>query len=263
MNNTAKAVMLYHRAYRILPGSVKVFLLQFICCALPFSAVTILFYPQITHLLCQITEFILAPYFLPGTVWIAEMPYISSIGQISFLALPGKIPGFPFSLGNALVSLLLLIVLPFINHAKPLVIFAIMLSFVHLLSSLFFLFIPELFPYGAADYSQLYMLQQVSIWFFVPIITGLALLPLPSPITAKCVTMVITCIYSLIFGTVRYAVFLFIVAKISLIYMAIIFFALGPLIDFVYVVGIYSVHINWLANKMKGDFKLWKWQYLS
>ena len=255
-----KSNILYHRSYRKLQGRLKSFLLQFLLFAVPLSAITIFFYPQITHTICQITENILAPIFLEGEVKIAEIEYINAIGNISFIQLPSNFPTFAFSMINAIVCLAILILIPYVENSKPAVILVIIISSIQFISALFFLIFPLLFPYQAVDYSRLYMIQQISIWFFVPILMGLAVLPLPSSLESKFFTLAITYIYSLIFGTVRYVVFLFILGRISLLYMAVLFFLLGPLIDFVYIVGAYSIHVTRLANKIKGDFSLWKWQ---
>lgn len=261
--NKGKPVILYHRSYRKLPGSVKAFLFQFVLFALPFAALIVFFYPEITKTVCLIAEHVLTPFFNSNTLKIIDKPFFESIGTLSFLSLPGNSPTLLFSLLNAIACLLLLIVLPRIHTAKPVTIFAVIVGFVHLTSSLFFIFYPTYFPYSVADYSQLYMVQQVSIWFFAPLLMGVAVTPLPSPLTAKLITIVSMFLYSLAFGTVRYAVFLFILGKLSLIYMAVLFFALGPLIDFVYIVGLYSVHVTELATKIKGDFSLWRWRYRS
>lgn len=261
MKQEEKTIIRYHRSYRKLMGSVQLFCIQFFLCVIPLSAITLFWYPQITHAVCLIAEAILSPYFFADTVRIVEIQYIEGFGNVSFLSLPGQFPTAFFSMINALICLLLLTILPRIETAKPLIIFMIMLAFVHFLSSLFFLISPSLFPYDATDYSQLYMAQQIGIWFFVPLVMGIAVMPLPSSLTSKCFTMVITYLYSLLFGTVRYAIFIFILAKVSLLYMPILFFALGPLIDFVYIVGIYSIYVTRLANKISGEFTLWKWQY--
>jgi hypothetical protein len=183
------------------------------------------------------------------------------IGHASYITLPGTFPSILFSFINAIVSLLLLVLLPAIERFKPLIIFCIVISFIMFLSSVFFILVPDQFPYQASDYSDLYMKQQISIWFFVPIVMGLAVLPLPSSLPSKIVTMVVTFLYSLAFGTIRYVVFLFIIGKISILYMAILFFVFGPLVDFVYIVGIYSVYATRVARKIKGNFTLWKWSY--
>lgn len=259
-----KRIILYHRSYRKLPGSLTKFIIQFILFVLPFTVVTVLCYPEMTTFICKVADVILSPYFIPDSVRIDGVQFLDIIGNIavvSFLNVPGMMPSLYFSTVNAVVCAVLVFFLPLVNRAKPLMIFLTILAAMHLVSALFFMFVPHLFPYTASDYSKLYMLQQVSIWIFVPIIMGIAIMPLPSGPIAKIFTMLITFVNMLLFGTVRYIVFLYILSKVSLIYMAILFFALGPLIDFSYIVGIYSLHATDLAKKIKGDFKIWKWQF--
>lgn len=259
MNKAVKSVILYHRSYRKISGSPWTFLLAFVCIALPLSLAIILFHPEISRMLSLVAQAVLTPYFPQDTLRIIESPYITR--NVFLLELPSAYPTLLFSIGNALASLALLALLPGITRAKHVFIFLIVVAFINFLSSLFFTFFPYRFPYEAVDYSELYIKQQLSIWFFVPVIMGLAVLPLPSTLASKVATILFTVCYSLVFGTARYAVFLFVLSKISLLYMAVLFFVLGPLIDFVYIVGVYSVHVAWLAKKMKGDFATWKWSY--
>ncbi len=259
MSVDAKSVILSHRSYRKISTSARPFVLQFFFIAIPLSLGVVFFYPEITKTVCLITKAILLQYFQHDSLGIVSYPYI--IGEACYITLPGRFPSILFSLINAIVSLLLLVLLPKIERFKPMVIFCIVVSFIIFISSVFFIFVPDRFPYQASDYSDLYIKQQISIWFFVPIITGLAVLPLPSSLLSKLITMLATLVYSLVFGTVRYVVFLFIIGKISLLYMAILFFVLGPLVDFVYIVSIYSIYAARLAIKIKGNFTLWKWSY--
>lgn len=260
MNKELKSIMLYHRSYRTFSGSAKSFFFQLLFISVPFSLLTVFFYPDITGEICRITMNILSPLLFADSIIIFEMPFIEFIGDISFLYVPGSFPPFYLTLINVAVGLILLIFLPQVERAKPLVIFLIVLSFIHVAASFYFLFFPAQFPYEAVDYSSLYMLQEVVIWFFVPIIMGFAILPLPASLISKIFVMIISYVYSIAFGLVRYCVFLFILAKISMLYMAGLFFLFGPLIDFIYVVGIYSLYANRVANNLKGDFVIWKWQ---
>lgn len=255
-----KLVILYHRSYRKLPGSTKTFLLHFALLALPFSVFSLLFYPEITEQVCVITKNVLDPYYYADSVNIMSRRYIEAIGPLFYIQVPESFPSYLFSLGNAVVPLLLLAILPNIQKFKPFLIFSVILCMIHIVSSLYFLLFPAHFPYTGGDYSQLYMLQEIGIWFFMPIIMGLAVLPMPVSIFLKALVMVSIYLYSLLFGLVRYIVFLMIVSKISLIYMAILFFALGPLIDFIYAVGIYTLFVNKIARNLAEDFSLWRWQ---
>lgn len=261
--NKEKTLMLFHRSYRKLPGSFLISLIQFVLLAVPFSVLTLFFYPDFTLAMCRGVGYVIAAELPQAMVQISTTPFIDSIGNISFLYLSGGHPTFYFSLANAIVCLLLLLILLNMKSSLPSVIFLIIIASIHLISSLFFVFVPDRFPYEVVDYSRLYMLQEISIWFFTPLIMGFGIMPLPSTLAAKIVTIAITYIYSLLFGFIRYTVFLYILAKASLIYMALLFFAFGPLIDFVYIVGIYSFHVARLAHRIKDDYRLWKWQYLS
>jgi len=259
MSKAAKSVILYHRSYRKISGSAGLFFLQFLFIALPLSLIIALFYPEITLFVCRIAKAALSTCFPVDAVKIIAAPYV--IGEISIIHLPSQFPSVLNSLINAIVCLILLVCLPKIEMAKPIVTFCMVVVFINFVSSLFFLFFAYRFPYELADYSVLYMKQQIGIWFFVPVIMGFAMLPLPSTLLSKSITMLITVFYSLLFGTVRYVVFLFILSKVSMLYMAILFFVFGPLVDFIYIVGIYSIHAMRLAEKIKGDFGFWKWSY--
>ena len=57
----------------------------------------------------------------------------------------------------------------------------------------------------------------------------------------------------------RYAVFLWMLDRFSVLYMAVMFFALGPFADFVYVVSIYSLYLNRLALRLKRSPETWQW----
>ena len=260
-NKDSKLVILYHRSYRKLPGSTRRFLFQFVFFALPLSLLTILFYPYITEQICILTKNVLTPYFYEGSLTIFSREYIEPIGPIYYIDLPESFPTLIFSLFNAVLTIIGLIVLPRINNSlKPFFIFVTFMLVVHLVSSLYFIVVPEHFPYTAADYSVLYMLQEISIWFFVPIIMGLAILPLPAGVFLKIFTLVFIYVYSMVFGVVRYILFLLIISKVSMIYMGILFFALGPLIDFIYITGTYTLFVNYIAQKTGDDFSVWRWQ---
>jgi hypothetical protein len=259
MNKTAKSIILYHRSYRKVSVSPGRFALEFLLFALPLSLLVVYSCSGLTRAVSHIAQTVLAPFFPLDVLTLSRVPYMNM--QIFFVDLPSVHPSRAFSAVNAAVSLALLVLLPRIKHAKHVFIFLISVAFINAVSSLFFTFFPHRFPYQAVDYSELYIKQQIGIWFFVPIIMGLAILPLPSTRWSKIVTLGAAFCYSVIFGTVRYVVFLYILTKTTLLTMAILFFVLGPLVDFVYIVGIYSVHVARLANKMKGNFASWKWVY--
>jgi hypothetical protein len=99
------------------------------------------------------------------------------------------------------------------------------------------------------------------MWFFVPVIMELAILPIPSSIFSKGIIIFLTVLYSILFGIVRYIVFLFVIAKFSYIFMPVLYFSFGPLVDFVYIVGIYSLYVSKVAERITKDFRIWKWVF--
>ena len=120
---------------------------------------------------------------------------------------------------------------------------------VHIISCVFFIFATNHFPYTVKDYSNLYMQQQIGIWITFVILIGV--------VTGfegnrgyfyKIITVVVSMLYSFIFGSVRYIVFLFALHQLSVLYMPMMFFVLGPMFDFVYLVFIYSFFINKMVD---------------
>lgn len=255
----AKNIILYHRSYRKISGSFKLFLLQMALAVAPVSLAGLWFYPEITHGICHVAEYVLQPHFPQSSLKIVEQTFLVGIGDYSFLSLPGTFPSPFLCQVNAAVCLAALFVLNKIERAKPIIVFLIMVALIQLLSAGFILAFPQHFPYDATEYSRLYIIQQISLFFFIPLVAGVAILPLPSPIGLKFIIVWTTVVYSLIFGTLRYIVFLYFLSTFSVLYMAVIFFMMGPLVDFIYISGIYSVFAAYVAKKMKGDAEIWKW----
>jgi hypothetical protein len=259
MTKSAKSIISYHRSYRKMSATPGRFTLEFLLYAVPLSLMVMLFFPALTHAVSRIALTALTPFYPDNALSLVNVPYLT---RTAFhVDLPSVHPSRVFAAVSACVSLLLLVVLPGIRHAKHVFIFLVVVFFINAVSSLFFTFFPYRFPYEASDYSELYIKQQIGIWFFVPLIMGLAVLPLPASTLSKFSTLTATFFYSLVFGTLRYVVFLYILTKATLLCMALLFFVFGPLVDFIYIVGIYSVYAARLANKLKGNYTTWKWLY--
>lgn len=99
----------------------------------------------------------------------------------------------------------------------------------------------------ADQFSNLYMKQQIGIWLTFIVLSGLVTGFLGNRgYLYKILTFLATMAYSLVFGVVRYILFLYLLQQFSILYMALMYFVFGPLFDFLYFVGIYSI----FANKM-------------
>jgi hypothetical protein len=132
---------------------------------------------------------------------------------------------------------------------------------INLSSAVFFTISPSEFPYTLTQFSELYIKTQINMWLFLPFVLGTALLLMPDPFLPKPALVLLTLIYSIVFGFLRYILFLFIVSRFSVIYIPILFFATGPLIDFVYLVGIYSYYNSRVANNLRKNRMVWKWSF--
>jgi hypothetical protein len=255
----AKTLIYYHRAYKKITGSSWLFFLEFILITIPLSLIILLIYPVITAQMSLFMYKFLSPYYANDLIVLATKPFL--IGDVSIVTVPGSYPTVLTCLINFLVCVAMIFLLPKTKIARNIAIIFVFWVVIQLTSVLFFSITPFEFPYTVGDYSELYIKTEVSMWFFIPFILGIAFLPLPSSIVPKILLIILAIIYSIIFGTLRYMIFLFIISKFSVLYMAILFFAFGPLIDFVYIVGIYSSYTYYLARQLKGDEAIWKWLY--
>jgi len=255
----SKSIIYYHRAYRKITGSGWLFLIELAIVTLPLSILILFIYPSITEQMGRIAQAVLSPYYLPGTVKVIGQSFI--LGNISIVSIPGTHPSALVSFVNFIISLVFIVFLPYTKRGRNIAIYVVFLAVINLVSALYFTLSPVEFPYTATDFSELYIKTEISMWLFIPIILGMAFLPLPASIFPKLLLIVFALTYSVIFGTLRYIIFLFVISKFSVIYMALLFFAFGPLIDFVYIVGIYCFYTSKLAKTLKGKETVWKWLY--
>ena len=136
---------------------------------------------------------------------------------------------------------------------RALVIYTSFFAMLTVASGAFFILVPELFPYDMSEFSRLYMGTELGIWFMLPLVMGLALGPVPAPLGEKALVILVDLAYSLLFGAVRFAAFVLILREASVFFMAGLFFALGPFVDFVYVVAIYALYLNQRVAAAAGD----------
>lgn len=209
----------------------------------------------------MIARDILAPSFPAEKLEILQRKFLIENENIFLLIGPGSYPSTLMSFISSLVMLVIILLLQNVKKNKNIAIFVSFLAFIHMVSAVFFTLTPHLFPYTSTDFAELYVKTVIGVWIFIPVILSMALFPLPSSFVPKLFIILLTLIYSFVFATLRYAIFMYILTKYSFIYMALLFFAFGPLIDFVYVVGIYSVYVAYLAKKMKGSEAQWKWLF--
>ena len=252
-----KQTIRYSRTYRYLMLNKIRTVLLFVFFVLPASAFWAFFSPEVTRKIAEISERILSTGLGAGSFTIGTTDFSS--GEISYLLTEGMLPDVLFSLGNFLLTLAVLFVLTFFLKVRPVSIFLYIALLVQLCSCLFFIFFPELFPYSLSEYSDLYMKQQIGIFICMTFVMGCVTSFLP--IAAwKVIAAVVSCgLYSFVFSIVRYTTFLFLMKEFSVLYMACMFFTFGPLIDFLYLVAIYSLLADHTSGCLAKDMEVWQW----
>jgi hypothetical protein len=252
-----RAPIIYHRAYRKISDSGRHVILEFFLFVIPLEIAIFLLYPEVTYIVSSSAKYALSSYLPIEDMMIIKKSFITS--DIYMLNLPGKYPSPLFSFLSFLVALINIFLVFKSRIYQPIAMWLVFLLGINLISSAIFILAPSSFPYTMQHFSELYITTEVGVWLFVPVIMGLALLPIPTNIFSKFIITVLTTFYSIIFGIVRYIVFLFILTKLSYIFMPVLYFSFGPLVDFIYIVGIYSLYVSHFAEKLPQDLEIWKW----
>lgn len=248
-----------HRAYKRLPGVTSRQWAGMVLVVVAYEAVLVLMHGPLTQAVvavaaallerCGISAVTMQAPFLPS--FIETMPVLTAV-----YAFPNK----EFSLVCLLLATLAALVVPSLPRLpKALVIYTTFIAMLTIASGAFFVFVPERFPYDMSEFSRLYMGTELGIWLMLPLVMGLALAPVPSPLAQKALVVLVTLAYSLIFGAIRLAAFVLILRVGTVFFMAGLFFALGPFVDFVYVVAIYALYLNRVSVRLQAGEGAWRW----
>jgi hypothetical protein len=234
-------------------------MLYLLLCVLPVVLIFVLFYSNITLALCNWSGHIIASV-TGEPIDILRGEFLPWFGNTYYLDVEGSDPSFFHACVSAVICFAAIIILGRINNnARPFLIYLCMGFIVQLISSLFFLFVPQLFPYTLTDYSDLYMKQQVALWIMISLIAGLATGLLDPAGLSKFVAFFTTVAYLFVYGCLRYVLYLIALRYFSLMYMASLFFTLGVLFDFLQLVAIYAVFAKHVSAKMGAGRGYAKW----
>lgn len=259
--SAAKKQIYFARTYRHLKFDWLACLLFLLLFVLPAFVLILFFYDEMTWGMCQVALWFLEKGGIaPAALQTSE--FIPFLGPVYYLSMPSALPSFEFTLGNIAVSLAAVWLLSIGPHkGQPMVIYATIILMIHTMSCAFFLLGRDLFPYTIAEYSDLYVKQQVGIWISFLFLIGLIMGFLGrGDILRRIITVLVLMAYSILFGVVRYALFLWILCRFTLLYVPIMFFALGPFFDFLYFVMVYSISMNRMIRKYQSDRRdEWVW----
>lgn len=182
----------------------------------------------------------------PGIPMYIDVDEFSILGMIEYIDMPTVYPDFPFVLLNLGIVLVMIFLLGSGKRkGTPLTIYFMLSIITHVVNCVYFIFAANHFPYLTSQYSNLYMKQQIGIWLTFIVMSGMVTCIVGSRgYLYKAITFLAIIGYSLLFGAVRYILFLYLLQQFSILYMALMFFVFGPLFDFLYLVSIYSIFIT-------------------
>ena len=252
----------YARTYRRIKLDMKISILFTCLLMIPSLVVFILNIDTITQKLAQISTWVLSQVFPAESISVIHSHY-SIFGTMQYVELPTTYPEFSTVCFNLVLCFgIYLLMRLFKQTGKPMGIFLLYTLLVHVVNCVFFVFGGEEFPYTLGGYSDLYIKQQIGIWIMFIILASLVVGFIGKKMYGyKILTFLGIMLYSMVYGGIRYIVFLFFLHKFSVLYMALMFFVIGPMFDFSYFVAIYAIFINKIIKeydfgKKKGE---WKW----
>lgn len=180
---------------------------------------------------------------------------------IRYIDLPTTYPDFNAVCINLIICLIIWLVMQILRKTgRPVAVYMIYCMCVHIVNCVFFIITPESMPYDIGDYSSIYLKQQIGIWMMFIVVAGLSFgLSGKSYLVYKIMAFVGVCGYSFVFGVARYILFLYLLYRFSVLYMAIMFFVVGPMIDFVYFVSIYATFMNTMTREYEKGSKKGEW----
>ncbi len=257
----SKQVIHPHRAYRkLVDVGRRGSFIELLILSVPLMAVMYFLFPYLTYLNCYNAIHLLTPSIPEEFIHLIRDDYLAN--TVYFMSIPGSYPTMTFSFITALISFLILVIIPNIKIVpKAVGLWVGYLAFVNFVSATFFFFVPNQFPYSIRIFSELYMKTEVSMWFIIPLLLAAALLPIPSRLGAKFGVIISIVLLDVVLGIVRYFVFLYVLHHYSFLFMALMFFAFGPLVDFLYAVVTYSLFMRNISAEIRKDIRQWKWSY--
>lgn len=127
--------------------------------------------------------------------------------------------------------------------------FVVFLMILLLLADAVILFHPSS-QFGSVEFSQIWMRGEVLVWLLLPWFSA-AMFVLIHPLFGVAWT-VLTQVYGFLWSAVRLAFSLCLIHYSGILFVPILWFALGLLADMVYLVVFYSIAVQWASNRAWG-----------
>jgi hypothetical protein len=127
-------------------------------------------------------------------------------------------------------------------------------------SALYLLFFGHL-GYEGEAFSILYVRTNALVWLLAPMVMGTLSLTLPFTSIERLgfVSLCVACLFAL--SSMRYAVFIWVLSEFGALFMPALYLFLGPLLDFVYLMSVFSLFLAPLGRRLDraGSRAVWTW----
>lgn len=258
IRTAVKQVIYYHRSYRMIekPSPIEFGVIGLF--ALGLMTAILFLYPRLTSLMTELARRSV-PALVSSQTRLVREPFLT--GPITVPDMPGKFPSLELCFAFLVVSGAVIAIAPRTRLHRPVAIWLGFGAAIGLISAVIFGFWPPYYPYYIQSFSMLYMKMEIGLWLFIPAVMGVAFLPLPSSLSFRLSGMAVTLAYMVAMGVVRYAFFVAVLVRFSYLFMAFLYFVLGPFLDFVLAVGLYSYFASRISRKVRRGLGVWRWSY--
>ncbi len=171
----------------------------------------------------------------------------------------GKYPSSEVSLILIFLSFLGMIIFlkfPFIRGVS---IFFSFVCFILFVSSLYFFFLPEKFPYSLASFSKIYVDTLLLSWINTGLLAILSVVFFPIKTVLKLSFLIAMYIVLFVIGVVKYVFVIITIKEYSHLFTPLMFFVFGPVIDFLFFLFLYGMFVNKVLNPTRKDIDNWRW----
>jgi hypothetical protein len=257
-----KKTIWYSRTYRTLQTDLLSAAKFTLFLVIPVLIILVLNLDWISYFMCNLAQRLISAE-LPQKELLVETTTFVPFGEISVLSFECGLPT-PNEIAVNIVVVIAAITAMALSRmrGRPLMVYLLFSFMVHIISCVFFAFERNSIVYTGREFSEIFMKQQLGIWILFVVLMGVVLaLYSGRGVLHKVLAFLTVMVWSGLLGVLRYIVFMYILARLSALYMADMYFVTGPIFDFLYLVGIYSIY----SNRMQKIFESpegeseWKW----
>lgn len=256
-----KKQIFYTREYRHMKGTPLSNVVEICLTLIPFLVLMWKYYSSFSFVLSEFVINMLKVFFKVEPI-MAQNDSLSFLGPVFYADHPGRQPNFTMSLLLLIAVLFgMIIILQILDKYKPFMIYIAMFLAILLVSDVYFIFWGGHFPYTLGSYSNIYMIQQAVMWMAIAMVTIISISVLPGIHGSTVFSFWGIMLYAVVYGSVRYIVFVVFLYLATNVFMAPIYFMCGVFLDFMYVVAIYAICARKISEKFsrKKEMGVWKW----